>query len=614
MKRLFFFASTLLFAFALRAAEAETDAPGLGKVRLECAKPSGWRFSLSTEALSDGVSVVTVRGACDVESRPPEFKVAFKAPGAGANHVWSAYDDRYMLYPTGWDRSGRYVSQLAYRTPVVSAFCDDGRNILSVSCSEAFRRLCTKLAISESTCELEGFVRFFTEYEPPRKDCVAKIRFDVGQGNWAKAVTAASSWVSAVNGFKPCRVPESAYDPLYSSWYAFWQDVHAPVMEREMALAYPLGMRTAILDDGWQKAESASFYSKTGDWLPVKDRFPDMRAHVDAVHKTGMRYMLWFAVPYCGDETEAWNRFQGKFLRIDGEKSPGRVGILDPRFPEVREYLISIYERGVRDWDLDGLKLDFVDQFRIEGVDPAERENFAGRDYRSVPEAADRLMRDVVQRLQKIKPDVLLEFRQQYMGPAILQYGNMIRATDCPADSDKIRKLTADLRLTSGPIAVHSDMLVWNREEPPELAARPILNSLFSVVQYSMVLDGLPESHRKVIRHWIDFTQKHRAALLKGEFKPYHPELLYPRLEAENADEKIVALYSVPQYLDLGMAEKPVCIVNATFSPEIPVRIGRPAKVCSFDVFGNRMGMARIDCGMHALKVPVSGHVEIRAD
>jgi len=600
-------------ALSLGAAEAEIEVAGLGKVRVECAKPAGWRFALASEALSGGACVVKVKATSAAESRPPEFKVSFKAPGAGANHVWSAYDDRYMLYPNAWDGSGRYVSQLAYRTPVVSAFCDDGRNILAVSCSEAFRKLCTKLAIVESTCELVGFVRFFTEYEPPRKEYEAALRFDVGRGNWAEAVKAASDWVTAVNGFKPCRVPEAAYDPLYSSWYAFWQDVHAPVIEKEMALAYPLGMRTAILDDGWQKSESATFYSKTGDWQPVADRFPDMRAHVDAVHRTGMRYMLWFAVPYCGDETEAWKRFQGKFLRIDGTRSPGRVAILDPRFPDVREYLIALYERALRDWDLDGLKLDFIDQFRIEGVDPAAKEDFAGRDYRSVPEAADRLMRDVVRRLQAIKPDVLLEFRQHYMGPAILQYGNMIRAIDCPGDSDKIRKLTADLRLTSGPIAVHSDMLVWNREESPERAARPILNSLFSVIQYSMVLDGLPESHRKVIRHWLDFTQRHRATLLKGKFRPYHPELLYPRLEAEGADEKVIALYSVPQLLDLGTLDKPVYVVNSTFTTELPVRVGTPTKAVSYDVFGNRTGEVPLPAGLQAVKIPLSGYAEIRA-
>ena len=39
-----------------------------------------------------------------------------------------------------------------------------------------------------------------------------------------------------------CVRPEAAFDPLYSSWYAFWQDVHAPVIEREARLAAELGV------------------------------------------------------------------------------------------------------------------------------------------------------------------------------------------------------------------------------------------------------------------------------------------------------------------------------------------------------------------------------------
>ena len=93
-------------------------------------------------------------------------------------------------------------------------------------------------------------------------------------------------------------------------------------------------------------------------------------------------------------------------------------------------------------------------------------------------------MKDVRARLMKINPDVLLEFRQHYCGPAILQYGNMIRAADCPADPTANRRRICDLRLTSDTIAVHSDMLVWSGNETPEGAALPILNVLFSTIQY----------------------------------------------------------------------------------------------------------------------------------
>ena len=590
--------------------ELRRTLPDFGEAVLTTDEPGAWRFELSDSVARAGVCALKIVMDAPEEAVPPMFRIRFERPGAGADHLWSPYDDRYQLLPKSWIDDEKYTSQLAFRAPLLAAFGDGGTNVLSLSCSETFRKVSLGISLGESDCNLRCFAKFFAEPEAPLRRYETTLRIDARKLFWADAVREAADWLTSVNGFRPCPVPPAAYDPLYSTWYAFWQDVRADVLEREMPRAHALGMRTAILDDGWQKQKSTTFYSATGDWLPVASRFPDMKRHVDAVHAAGMRYMLWFSVPYVGEESKAWERFQGKFLRVDGKTSPGRVGILDPRFPEVRTHLVEMFARAVKDWGFDGLKLDFIDQFRIQGVDPAIAENYAGRNYKSVPQATDVLMRAIVARLTELNPEVLLEFRQHYMGPAIRQYGNMIRALDCPGDSDKIRKLIADLRLTSGTTAVHSDMLVWNRDETPERAARPILNSLFSVIQYSMVLDGLPEAHREVIRNWLAFSQKHRDTLLKSSFRPYHPELLYPRLEAESAAERIVALYSMPSPVEFD--GKALLVVNATEEGSIPMRLRRRAEVRTFNVFGRPVESREIAEGVAFVAVPRSGFAEIR--
>jgi alpha-galactosidase len=58
-------------------------------------------------------------------------------------------------------------------------------------------------------------------------------------------------------------------------------------------------------------------------------------------------------------------------------------------------------------------------------------------------------------------------------------------------------------------------MLVWSKDETPEGAALPILNALFSTIQYSMVLAKINPEHKRIIRHWIEFSRRHRDALLK---------------------------------------------------------------------------------------------------
>ena len=340
--------------------------------------------------------------------------------------------------------------------------------------------------------------------------------------------------------------------------------------------------------------------------MPVKSRFPDMKAHVAKVHAAGLKYMLWLSVPFMGCEAKNYQRFK-KMLLTDGD-----TGVLDPRFPEVREYLISTYERAVGEWGFDGLKLDFIDSFGLPAEDPALKDDFAGRDFRSVPEALNRLMKDVRARLMKINPDVLLEFRQHYCGPAILQYGNMIRAADCPADPTANRRRICDLRLTSDTIAVHSDMLVWSGNETPEGAALPILNVLFSTIQYSMVLAKVSSDHRRVISSWIRFSQDHRAALLKGAFRPHHPELGYTWIEGESADERVIAVYADDVCARAGAADRPVFLVNATGKAGVLAELAaKPAKVEYFDVFGEKTGEAAPSAGLVRLAVPASGYARI---
>ena len=600
----------LTVGLVLAVTVAETLSPSVGKVTVECDNARGWTFALESAA-ADGCECLTVRAKAAAESQPPPFEVKFSAPGTDVRHVWNTDFHRdFTLWPSLWNSGRSYESQLASEMPLLAALDANDRAKLVMSATEVMDKVRMTMVVNERTCRLECGMRFFTEPAAPRSSYSVKLRLDSRTRYWGDAVRNAADWIVKANGLEIADVPESAYDPLYSTWYAYLQDVNAAPLEKEAELAASLGMKTMILDDGWQKVESASFYSATGDWQPVGSRFPDMKAHVDAVHRAGLKYMLWLSVPYVGDESKAWPRFKDRMLAVRGQKSPGRVGVLDPRFPEVREYLIGTYERILRDWGFDGLKLDFIDSMVLPGTDPAVAQDYAGRDYKSLPLAVDRLMKDVLARLKKIRPDVLVEFRQHYHGPAIRQYGNMIRAADCPADMVSNRRRICDLRLTSGRTAVHSDMLVWSPEEAPETAALPILSALFSTIQYSMVLQTIPAAQREVIRHWLGFSQAHRATLLKGAFRPHYPGLGYPLVEAEGAAERIVVAYG-PLVVPTGVADRTVYVVNATGEGELAVDVSAAATVEFFDTIGRKAGDRTVRAGLQRMSVPKSGYAKL---
>ncbi len=587
-----------------------------GVAEVTCDDPGLWTFDVSAST-DEGRDVVTVRISASAETNPPPFGVYLRGSGAGVQNVWTSDtsvngDARHLRPKLWWGWCAKYRSELARDLPLAVGFNAAERAPVALAASEAMRPVEFGLYADDETCDVIARCEFFTRPAAPLRAYEVSVLVDRRNGTLPDTVREAADWISRVNGFRPAHVPEAAFEPLYSTWYAYLQDVRAEPLEAEARLAAALGMKTMILDDGWQKEDSATFYSAVGDWMPVPSRFPDMRAHVAKVHAAGLRYMLWLAVPYVGDESKAFERFRGKYLQVRGTKSPGRSAILDPRFPEVREYLIRTYERVVGEWGFDGVKLDFIDAFVVDGADPAVAEGYAGRDYREVPLAVNRLMKDVLARLRRINPDVLVEFRQRYMGPAVLQYGNMMRAWDCPADPCANRRRICDLRLTSGPLAVHSDMLVWSRDETPEGAALPILNALYSTIQYSMILAKIRPDHREVIRHWLDFSRRHRDALVKGRFTPHHAESGYTWVEGESEAERVVTSYSGDAVVRAGAPDRTVFLVNATGAEGMAVDFAaKPSSVRLFDVFGKLAGTAAPFAGLVRLPVPASGFAEV---
>ena len=531
--------------------------------------PGDWKFNASLE--NDGEKeIISISMDAPQPCAPAKFNVYFTFPQKGAFNTWSS--DVYCgthLDPFWGSSNGS--SALAFRMPLYEYFDDNDTNCLTIACSETFRRVEAALGVMEEGCDICSELRFFREAEAPMSHYETRIMLDGRRVFWGETIQDGIRWMMEEKGLQAFNTPEAAFEPLYSTWYQFHQNVTDKTVEEECRLAADLGMKTIILDDGWQTADGNRGYAFCGDWRPAPEKFPDMAAHVAAVQKLGMKYMIWYSVPYVGFNSEAYSKFEGKYLYT--EHGMG-CSVLDPRFPEVREHLVNLYVNALKDWNLDGFKLDFIDSFGLRGEDPAVKENYAGRDIMNVNEAVNVLMKEVSSALKAIKPDILLEFRQQYIGPAIRQYGNMFRAADCPGNAKDNRMRIASLRLTSGSTAVHSDMLEWNLEETPENVGRAIINSIFGVIQYSAMLKDIPQEHLAVMRKWMAFASEHRETLLHSEFRPHHPELGYPLIEAESDSELIIAVYQDNAVVEAAPRGKRLYILNASGSERIVIRRG----------------------------------------
>lgn len=584
----------------------------VGPIQLMCRRPNGWKVDFRRETDAAGIEYACVEMVRETPDYPAAFNLSFNFPKrdtVAAWRPWSARTGFGMYWNLDWLPPAG-TTEFCRWLPLYACYSSGGRNRITFAASESAEPLTIKAGIREEDNRLYFSFHFYDRQLTKRTRVTAKLRLDARDLFWSDAVAEAADWMTDVSGMKPASVPDAAFAPLYSTWYGFHQDVYQDVIERECAVASKMGMKTIIVDDGWQTDDTNRGYAFCGDWRMSPRRFPDFKAHVARVHKMGMKYLLWYAVPWMGEKSANLAKFRDKVLYHNRTL---KAYCLDPRFPEVREFLVSLYVRALQEWDIDGFKLDFIDSFHFSHGDPAVKENYRGRDIRSLIEAVQRLMSDIYTRLSAIKPDVLIEFRQAYIGPSIRLAGNMLRVADCPADMHVNRSGIVNLRLTSGKTAVHADPLEWHPTDTPEAAAKNVLCALFATVQYSMKLASLDARHVEMIAHWSRFGAAHVDALQRGRFRAYHPELAYPLLEGESDAERIFGVYAAETAVSSGPLDKPVYVLNATDASSLIVELPSAATVESYDTYGAKRGRSTVAAGCRRLTVPPSGYLLIRA-
>lgn len=237
-------------------------------------------------------------------------------------------------------------------------------------------------------------------------------------------------------------------------------------------------------------------------------------------------------------------------------------------------------------------------------------------DYACVQDATERLLEDISATLQKIKPDILIEFRQQYIVPAMRQYGNIFRVGDCASDLASNRVGTIDLRLLSGNTACHCDMLTWSCDETVEDAALQILHSIFGVLQISQMLSQLPTAHRRMLAFWIHFSVQYKKILHGAQLIPYEPHFLYPVVKACDGSTAIIGVYAGKKIVAIDAALRKIILINATKEARLflDFETDRKAKAVIYDTCGERVSAkeAAFAKGLQSISVPRSGLVELQ--
>ena len=570
---------------------------------------AGFDLKTSVVKIADGVERLDLTLRSPEPAQPPRVALKWRIASHDVAGHWMTSRVLNKAIRPDWTSGRLQPTMFAKEAPVSALFSSANRNVLTFAVSDALNTIQIGSGVREEDGWIYNEVIFFSERHKQLVEYTASVLIDRRDVPYESALKAVADWWAAQPGYAPAHVPAAAWGPVYSTWYNYHQSVDSAELLKELEVARQLGFESIIVDDGWQTLDTNRGYAFTGDWKP--ERMTDMKAFVERSQKLGVKVVLWYAVPFVGKNASMAPRFKDKSLRFTPTGLAAYT--LDPRYPEVREYLIDIYRSALREWKLDGFKLDFIDRFVAD--EQTVLEATGGRDYASVNEGADRLMTDVIAELKKINPDVMLEFRQPYIGPLIRKYGNMFRASDSPNAYVTNRVKSVDLRLLGGTTAVHGDMIMWHETEPVEKAALQLLNILFTVPQVSVKLRGIPKEHLAMTEFYLGYYNRNRDVLVKGDLDAPFPTMNYPAVRGYAGDKQIVALYTdIVLTVDRSRPTARIDVVNAKGSRQVVLSMPQDLGAYRYEIRdcrGRRVtqGQMTLGKGLVELDVPLSGLV-----
>ena len=558
--------------------------------------------SQSIEQIQEGdVSIYKLKIAFDGKLMPKPFIIKWNVPQIDILGFWSSGSfHQHNITPDWYAR--KIDSKSASGMPLACLYNKANKNKLSVALSDP----ASPSAISAGVVEEDGTIimqiDLFSKPSLYIDTYEVEIYLDKREINLASAIRDARTYLTK-KGYECAYVPSSAKDPVYSAWYSFHQNTYPDQILKECEIAKEYGIKTLIVDDGWQTDDSSRGYAFCGDWKIATSKIPDMKDFVDKVHALGMKFMIWFSVPFVGFQSENYERFKGMYL---GTRKWQGTSVLDPRFKEVREFLVQTYVSYVEKYGWDGLKLDFIDSFVLTDESSTDYDKM---DTTSLEVGVERLLCEISDKLKEINPEFLIEFRQSYIGPVMAKYGNFFRVGDCPNDPIANRICSLDLRLTSDKIPVHSDMLMWNKNDTVEAVMYQLLAVMFSVPQISIRFDSITDDHKRALKSYLDFWTKHRDTLLDGELEVYGIDADYTHAKAKKDGESVQVLYqSVVAKIDKNHANY---IFNSTGSDEIYIESPCGLKCEVYNIYGSKLSEGIIASPFEKIKVPNCGMIKI---
>jgi alpha-galactosidase len=363
--------------------------------------------------------------------------------------------------------------------------------------------------------------------------------------------------------YKNGNYPEDAWMPAYCSWYARHADITQSWVERTAVIAAEMGFKTFILDDGWSYDDAkrvspetiVDWYRDVGKWdVFSKKKFPDFKAHREKMRALNLNYIVWTAPYFVGTRALAYTQYG--FDKKGDKPFEGNV-LASPCDKEYMKEVDDQLVRLIKESDLDGLKIDFLDSVAPSVENPRALVTHA-------------YLTNLMAKLRKVKPNGLFEFRQGYATPITASLATQFRAGDVPFEWLANLLRIAQIRLTMGDkVPIHSDPIFWSVYETDDNINRHFIASMAGVPMLSIDLESLPAKHRNIAKNWISFYKNYvKKFQLNGAWnvKYLGSSLQYVSSEVDDEILVIVNDPGIKEEVSSLIRNKKAVVLNLTYS------------------------------------------------
>jgi alpha-galactosidase len=250
---------------------------------------------------------------------------------------------------------GMSASDYGGGTPIVDVWRRDGG--IAIGHLETTPRLVSlPLSCTERGVDLSMTEPLEHALQPGEQLTLPQAFFATHAGDYF-AVLYAYRRIMAVRGIASPQPPQEAYESVWCAW-GYERACTLQLIEGTLPKVRELGLRWAVIDDGWQ--------SNVGDWKINASKYPngeaDMRHLVQTIRSYGLQARLWWAPLAAAPGSDVLHDHTDMLL-LDKEGAVQNVSwwnsfYLCPAYQPTVDYMVGLVRKFLGDWGYAGLKID----------------------------------------------------------------------------------------------------------------------------------------------------------------------------------------------------------------------------------------------------------------